>query len=290
MTARRNHILQQKIQGITTLPTLPQIASRLMRMVSDPEASASAVAELIQQDPSIAARVLRLANSVFYGIPRHVTSLSNAVVILGFRVVSTVVVTITVFDLFPQDRDSKTFDREAFWRHCFGVGIIARMLAARLHKKVAFDPDEAFCAGLLHDIGKVIMEQYLHDDFHAALALSQEREIPFFEAEKRLLGYAHTDVAEWLTSQWELPLVLREPMMLHHQPSHATEYRDIICMCHYADWLWYEAGMGGDVVAPSPLVDDACLHKKDIADMGTEWVKTNVPEELKKINLLLGSD
>jgi HD-like signal output (HDOD) protein len=229
--------LQDKIKTIANLPTLPHIASRLMRIVNSPSASADTVAALVSQDISLSAKVLRLANSAFYGIPRSVNTINNAVIILGFKIIQTMVLSLTVFDMFAEEGGKRRapFDRDAFWEHSLRCAVIARLLAHKRKRNYALDPEEAFCAGLLHDIGKVVMEQYLNKDFHMALYHAQANKIQVFDAEREVLGYTHCDVASWLTGTWSLPEEIEQPLVCHHEPEEASICADAVLICHIAN-------------------------------------------------------
>ncbi|MBD3345544.1 MAG: HDOD domain-containing protein [Chitinivibrionales bacterium] len=277
--------LQEKVSGISNLPTLPQIASRLVTTINDPTTSANDVAFLVSQDMSLSAKVLRLANSAFYGIPRSITSIQQAVVILGMKVINTMVLSLTVFDMFPQDKGSRLFNREAFWRHCLGCALISRILADTMKSFVIFDSEEAFGAGLLHDIGKVVMEQYFHEDFHKALTLAQEKNISFFDAEKEALGFTHVDIAGWLTEDWNLPQELLLPLIHHHAPAESQEYSDIVALCHYADWLCYQTGIVIDSSYAAPKLDEQSVAKLNIDQKVIEKIKGSIDQELKKMTV-----
>jgi putative nucleotidyltransferase with HDIG domain len=278
--------LKDKIQHFANLPTLPQVATRLMSVINNPLTSASDVAAIVGQDQSLSAKVLRLANSAFYGIPRTITSINNAIVVLGLKVINTMVLSLTVFDMFPEDRRSaQLFDRKAFWLHSLTCGLIAKHLAERIRKVVLFDPEEAFCAGLLHDIGKVVMEQYLHDDFHFALDFAASDGIPIHVAERSKLGYSHTDVAEWLTENWSLPPEIRYSLIYHHNPEESTEYRDMISLCHVADWLCYETGMTIDGRYQPPVLQQQCMNLLTLQPRDIDDVKSMVPAELEKTSI-----
>jgi len=267
--------LREKIERISNLPTLPQVAARLLRVVNDPETGAADVASLVSQDVSLSAKIVRLANSAYYGTPRAIASIQTAVVRLGFKVINTMVLSLTVFDMFPADSHSIRFDRKAFWRHCVRCGLMAKLLAQRA-RRCTVDPEEAFCAGLLHDVGKVVMEQYLHEDFAAALDYAQRKAVSFWQAEDMVLQYTHTDVAAWLTSRWELPDALFEPLTAHHSPGEAHECREIAYLCHYADHLCYTPGAAepDDGVAP-PLCerthDVTGLSENDVAAASAQF-------------------
>jgi len=253
-----NQEFKDKIQHVANLPTLPQVASRLIRIINDPMTSSNDVAFVIGQDLSLSAKVLRLSNSAFYGVPKSITNINSAVVILGLKVLNTMVLGLTVFDMFPdKKKNAALFDRKSFWLHSLGCGMIAKFLASRIRQFILFDPEEAFCAGLLHDIGKVVMEQYLHDDFHKALEFAHANNMPIYNAENMVLGYNHCQVAEWLTSTWGLPSELQFPLIYHHTPSESEQYREIITLCHLSDWLCYDLGLNNNSYKPPELIQEA---------------------------------
>jgi HD-like signal output (HDOD) protein len=283
MTSKKD--LQSRVEQITNLPTLPAIVSRLMHIVNDPSSSSGDVASIVGQDLALSAKILRLANSAFYGMPRAVTSIHNAVVILGLKVINTIVLSLTVFDMFPNEKRSSQFDRTAFWRHSTSCALICRFLASRMKTFVLFDKEEAFCAGLLHDIGRIVMEQYLHDDFHRALKAAKHKHLPLYIAEVETLGYAHTDVAGWLTAKWDLPPVTRHPMVYHHTPLDTKEHHQMVALCHWADALCYELKLTiGDDYTKPPFIEGATKDLGLTAD-DIEALKLNLNTELEKVNI-----
>jgi len=282
--------LRDKIKTIANLPTLPHIASRLMRIVNSPTASADTVAALVSQDISLSAKVLRLANSAFYGIPRSVNTLNNAVIILGFKIIQTMVLSLTVFDMFAAEDDEKSpsaFDRDAFWDHSLRCAVIARLLAHKRKRNYALDPEEAFCAGLLHDIGKVVMEQYLNTDFHRALYHARANKIPIFEAEKEVLGYTHCDVASWLTGTWSLPEEIEQPLVCHHEPEEATICADAVLVCHIADIMSKinpddPDDIDNTIIDIEQKAKRLGLNKRDLEDVITE-----IPQEIERSSVFI---
>ena len=283
MAIKAADTLQKKIERISNLPTLPEIVVRVMRIINNKESSSRDLAGAVEQDVALSAKILRLANSAFYGIPRSVTSINSAIVVLGFKVISTIVLSLTVFDMFPRDRKSALFNRTAFWRHCTSCALINRYLAQRMSVLFSFDAEEAFCAGLLHDIGKVVMEQYLHDDFHRALHHAKTVKIPLYQAEKEALGYAHTDVAQWLTKHWELPAPLHLPMVYHHAPRHTEGCEAIVALCHFADHLCYDLKLTIDETYAAPSLDDAAVSRLGLSQDDVEHVKLQLVNELDKV-------
>jgi HD-like signal output (HDOD) protein len=229
--------------------------------------------------------VLRLANSAFYGIPRTITNINQAIVILGFKVINTMVLSLTVFDMFPEsDKNASLFDRKAFWLHSLSCGLIAKLITQNL-KTVRFDPEEAFCAGLLHDIGKVIMEQYMHNDFHKSLKRAKDKQISMVAAEYETFGFSHGEVAQWLTSSWCLPTEIQLPLIYHHNTNDSTQCEDVVQLIHVADWICYLTGMSIDSAYPQPVLNKECLDNLMLNQEDIEKIKVVMPEEIKKVSI-----
>jgi HD-like signal output (HDOD) protein len=276
--------LRKKIERITNLPTLPEIVVRILQIINDPETSAKEIARAISQDPPLSAKILRLANSAFYGMPRSISSISNAVVLLGIKVIRTIVLSLTVFDMFPGDRSS-LFNRTAFWRHSTSCAFLCRFLAEELEGVFPFYAEEAFCGGLLHDLGKIVMEQYLHEDFHLALRYAKAKKISLYNAEMEILDYAHTDVAQWLTSGWDLPDAIQLPMIFHHTPSRANQCKNFVALIHFADYLCYRWKLSIGVDFVGPTLDEESVKSLSISDEHVEKVAASLAKELDNINL-----
>jgi HD-like signal output (HDOD) protein len=277
--------LRRKIEQITNLPTLPEIVSHILQIVNDPETSAKEIARAVSQDPPLSAKILRLANSAFYGMPRSVTSINSAVVLLGTKVIRTIVLSLTVFDMFPGDNHSSLFNRTAFWRHSTSCAFLCRFLAEQMDGVFPFYAEEAFCGGLLHDLGKIVMEQYLHEDFHRALGHAKAKGLPLYNAEIETLGYAHTDVAYWLTSNWDLPDSIHLPMVYHHTPLRAHQNKNLVALCHFADHLCYKLKLALDADFMEPALETECLKELPISEEQIENASAMLAKELDRINL-----
>ncbi len=251
--------IQERIGNVVNLPTLPGVVTRLMRAIRDPDIGTSEIARLIGQDISLSAKVLRLANSAFYGIPRTITNVANAVVVLGLQSVNTLVLSCTVFDMFSKPEDADCGYHVSFWRHCLQTALLSRILAEQTHSRI--HPDDAFCVGLLHDLGKIAMDQYLHSDFEAVVKNAQKEGISFHEAEIRTIDYTHTNVGEWLTGEWELPEALLRPIRHHHCPDDDIIEKESTTLVHVADRLSYQSEYTGkqNGIAPPPAGDPLVL-------------------------------
>lgn len=240
-TAKR---YQQIVQDLGQIPTMPTIASRVMQIVNNPKSSAEDVAAFISKDVALTSKVLRLANSAFYGIPRTISSVNSAIVILGFNTIRSLVLSASVLKIFPSKPGVVAFDRKAFWKHSFMVGIAARMLAQIYRKRRLVDVEMAFSAGLLHDIGKLILEQYSNKEYLPVLKMAREKGLPLYQVEKSLLGLTHAEVSGMLVDKWQMPMELKIPITMHHTPLEDRELPEMSAIVHIANHLAHLKGSG----------------------------------------------
>lgn len=244
---------QKIIQDLGQIPTMPTIAGKVMQIVNDPKSNAEDVAKFIAKDVALTSKVLRLANSAFYGIPRTISSVNSAIVILGFNTIRSLVLSASVIKIFPAKPGAVNFDRKAFWKHSFVVGMAARMLATHLRRRKLVDLEIAFAAGLLHDVGKLILEQFANQEYQQALKLAKEKALPLFAVEKAILGLNHADVSGMLVDKWQMPNELKFPIVHHHTPLEDQESPEMTALVHVANHLAHQAGSGcmqGEIFAP----------------------------------------
>ena len=227
------------VQRIRSLPTLPSVYYRVEETLRDPDTSAADVARIIESDQSIASKVLRLVNSSYFGFTSKITSLRQAIVMLGFSAVRNALLSISVIKAFGSGNED--FNRKEFWKHALAVAATARYLSVNWRLGVH---DDAYAAGILHDIGKVVLDQYLHAEFMQSLRMSQQEKIPLHEAERRVVGASHCDVGEYLCDSWSLPVRLGEAVALHHKPSIIRSDPRLASVVHVADSMVRQLRLG----------------------------------------------
>jgi HD-like signal output (HDOD) protein len=226
------------VDGIVTLPTIPTVLAALNDKIADSESSAGDIAEIIAQDPPTATKVLRLANSAYYGLRNKVSTINHAVTMLGFNIIRNLVLTATVFDLSGKKNIAGLFDVEKFWRHSLGVGVASKIVAREAFPKAANLADEFFICGLLHDLGKIILGEYAQDKFAQALKASNEQSIPLYEAEQQVIGCTHAEVGGVLAKRWNLSGGIIIAIGQHHAPMEAPEeHVKYAAVTHLADIL-----------------------------------------------------
>ena len=240
------------VQRIVDLPTLPIIIPRILRLVEDQRSSAADLAKVIGSDPALASRILRLANSAFYGFRREIVSINHAVVLLGFDTVKSIVLAATVLATLGDGEGVSSFDREQFWLHVVTTAAAARILGRKLR---VVDAETAFVAGLLHDLGKVVLDRYFYRHYAEAARRAVESPCLIREAEMALFSVDHAQVGRWLAERWRLPPAIIEPVTFHHQPAKASaDHWMLSAVVHLADILARNAGIGhgGDRLIPLP--------------------------------------
>jgi len=241
--AKQDDDIRGQIQRIKTLPTLPGVVKKLCTMVESEETSAAAVGDIISTDQVLTAKVLKIVNSSFYGFPGRIGTINHALVLLGFNVIKGIVLTAAVIDYMS---DSLV----GLWEHSLGVATAADVLAR--HAGLP-EPEEICTAGLLHDLGKVILCVEMREMSERVVSEVQLTQVPIMEAEKKVLdGLTHCDIVGWLGEEWNLPPRLREPMTLHHNPSKAEFAPEPTAIIHIADVVTraLQFGSGGDPYVP----------------------------------------
>jgi putative nucleotidyltransferase with HDIG domain len=203
----------KKVESLSTLPTLPVVAMELNRMLQDAETPIEQLVELLERDQSMALKILRLVNSSFFGFKSRVTSLRHAVTLLGYSTVQSAVVTVSVIDALKMKIGLKQFDISTFWSHSIAVAVMGRHLATRTKLVPA---EEAFTAGLLHDIGKVVLVKEFPEIFVRILETRAADRVTFYEAERALDSWPHTRIGSHLAKRWMLPAVLVDTIHHHH--------------------------------------------------------------------------
>ncbi len=250
MTAKR------EVKRIKNLPTVPGIVAKISRMVENPETSAAEVGRLITQDQVLSAKVLRMANSAFFGMSRKISSIAQALMILGFDVVKGLVLTSSVFDMIQKSM-------AGLWEHSIGCAAASGAVATVLGRD---DAEEILVAGLLHDLGKVVLALNMSEEMAMIRDKVEKENILFYEAELEIMDFHHGEIGQWLAEHWNLPESLAEPMRLHHNPERAVVYPESTAIVHIADIIIRGWGFG---YAGDPLVPPVSMAAWDLLGLKT---------------------
>lgn len=239
---------------VEALPALPQAVREVMQALERDDISVDRCVHLIEQDPALAARTLRVANSAFYGMPGRVARIGDAVTLLGLRAVSGVLLAVSLGHRLDTSR-CIGFSYRSAWRHGMATALAARLLAPRL----ALDADEAFVAGLLHDIGKLVLAAHFPQAGAQALALARSADVSDLEAEQAALGLDHARIGAELATHWRFPPAVSQAVLHHHAPADSAD--DTVCrlagLIQLADALAHALDLADDPAEAVPTLDPA---------------------------------
>ncbi len=234
VSAIRNPKLQKIIQSIESLPTIPEAALKISRLADNENTTVQEIVSVINEDPAIASQLLKVANSPFYGFLGEVSNIDHAVALLGFREIKSVALASAI--LSNHFSGSRVVDKQLkqLWKHSTLTGFVARLLGDQLG-----DPDIAslFLAGLIHDLGSIIIIRYMQEEYKILLAQIDSNGGDVSALEKKILGASHSEIGALALKKWKFPPKLISSTLYHHQPWRDQGFTSLSTMIHYADAL-----------------------------------------------------
>ncbi len=235
--SKRHEIILKRIRDI---PSLPEVVNRIIQLLATPGTPASEIATLVSYDPGLTSKVLRMVNSAAYGVQRQVSSIQHGIMILGFNTVRGLVLSASIFKLFEKQKGKAIgLDHQAFWEHSILTSVAARVAANRLRIP---ESDDAFSAGMLHDIGKMVMDVHFHGDYANVMREAKKRRLPwhgeaFLRLEESVTGTTHTGIGSYLAAKWRLPITITEVIQFHHAPWEAEHCQPLVYLVALANEL-----------------------------------------------------
>jgi HD-like signal output (HDOD) protein/CheY-like chemotaxis protein len=269
--ALRELLNSNKLKGLVSqiqaLPSMPDLYLALLDELNREEPSIDKIGEIITRDPGMAAKLLQLVNSAFFGLPQKITHPGEATMYVGVDTVRALVLSLQFFALFERVRIPE-FSFDALWAHCWGTGMIARRIA-RLERLDPQEANVAFTAGLLHDAGKLVLVTGLPNQYQAVLRLQRQRPGPVWEVESDVLGASHAEVGAYLLALWALDERLIEALAWHHRPRESFRPGvSPLLIVHVADHLEQGARTPKEMM---PRLDLEYLKEAGAADRLDDW-------------------
>ncbi|OPY79004.1 MAG: HDOD domain protein [Syntrophorhabdus sp. PtaU1.Bin153] len=231
---------------IEYLPPMPIVMAELIQALKDDDVELNALGKIISKDPSMSLNVLKVANSAFYGLRNKVATIEHAVRMLGIREITSLCIACSTCGVLKPSSKEQTIDLAMFWRHSVAAGVFAKLLADELNIGLL---NSIYLAGLMHDVGKIVLDRFAHEDYMEVLRLTYNEGIPALEAEKQVMGASHDMVGSWLMEKWQLPPVFGQVANYHHSVFEAPEGLVIpVSIVSFADQLakFKSFGFGGD--------------------------------------------
>ncbi len=267
------------LAAIKSVPSLPSVVIKLRTYLNDPDVGFDQLAEVIQVDPGLTANVLQLANSAYFGWSGTIKSVKEAITRLGTNRILQTVLCMSVAPLVRKPIRGYDMDSEGLWEHSIAAAMAAETLAETLGLK---ETKEAFTAGLLHDLGKVVMGTFVEVDDEPIKEIMRSDHLSFNEAEKMVMGIDHAEVAGVLLRSWNLPDDVVAAANWHHNPSHCEEeHQQLVDLIHVADVLCINVGWG--------VGSDGLQYKLDEAASRRLGVGSGVAEDVI-LKVMMGMD
>jgi len=258
---------EQVNNAIRDLPVLSKVVSKALDLMDKDDLDFNEIAETLQHDPGISSRVLKLANSSFYGLSGQIASMKEACTVLGIYTLRNILLSAAALECFPVDVHA-VFDREALWLHSFCVAGISKFIA----RNQRLDHDAAFTAGLLHDIGKFVLDSSFPNEFKEVLKHSDQDKYPQYKVEKEVLGIDHSSIGSHLARKWNFPDVVVSSIASHHDVNEPLS-TPIIDVVHIADLIAHElenAQQDGQISLPAEI--DSIERLGLTSGQLTEWL------------------
>lgn len=279
----REVLVKRLFTRISEVSTLPAVAIRIVEVANDPESEAADLLDVVEYDAALAIRIVRTVNSSYYGLQNKVAELKLAITLLGFKEIRNLAMTAYIAQLFKQPAHHAHYSREGLWNHMIGVAAVAKLIAETSKKA---PPREAYLAGLLHDLGFILIDQYLHKPFCKVLD-ALEPEVPVCQVEDETLGFDHAELGAFVADQWRLPKQLTTAIRYHHDPDrHKGEHSEMVYVvalanffCHLKDLS--SLGVSQTQKPPAVWFTALGLQKADVA-----WIWEHLDEVLQTADII----
>lgn len=280
--------LEMLIKNMGELPTLPSVFFTVNKMLSDPRTSAVDVGQAVSSDQVIASKILKIANSAFYGLTGRVNTVAHAIAVLGFSSTKNIVLTTSILSALNLKTPIKGFGLADFWKHSAAVGAIARLAAKEVCPQ---KQEEAFAAGLLHDIGKLILAICATKDFVECVNFAVSKNCLFLEAEKELLGVNHADIAVWANDKWKLPAEIAAALTHHHKNIEASgEYAELVAIVKLADVLTRGLQLGHACDNSIPIMEDKAWNLLKMTPQKLDKILKDSHEAIQNSMVFISAD
>ena len=266
--------IQELVSKASDLVSLPEVSLRVNELANDPDSTADEMGKVLSQDPALVARMLKIANSAYYGLSTEVETITRAIAVLGTNKIRDLVLSTAASDAFD-GIPNNLITMQDFWHHSLYCGLMAQILAKKSKKIHA---ESIFIAGLLHDIGQLLMFNQLPEKSHEAILLLMEgsEELETYEAERHIFGFDHMQVGAALIKSWKLSPVLEECVEFHHEPQKAKEFPAEVALINIANAVAVMADFD------SMSEDDEIPMINPISWELTGLSKEDLPEAIKK--------
>jgi HD-like signal output (HDOD) protein len=271
------------LQAVTGLATLPEVTAQIVQTVEDPRSNAGSLQRIVSTDPALVTRVLKLVNSAFYGLPGQVASIERAIVMLGLNAIKNVAVAASLGQMFRGVQLCEGFTAKDLWTHCLAVASASRELCKQARLPFA---DEAFLAGMVHDVGLLIALQVWPEKLRLACDRARLSTIDFAQIEREVIGVDHPQLGYALCEKWKFPANCRAVAGYHHESASHAAVTPIVAVVAVADQLAAAGGFGFNLTRRITQIDDAMRAKAGLTAVAIEATRLRLPELVRAASSL----
>jgi len=284
IVAQTNTIAAKIADQTTEIATLPEVTVRIVEVVQDPRSTAHDLHEIVANDPALSARILRVVNSAFYGLPGQIGSIDRAIMLLGLNAVKNIAIAASLSKMFKQSTPCDDFTGKDLWTHSVAVGATNKLITQEMEMAL---PDEAFLAGLIHDLGLVSIIQCQAKDL-PELVQHVKAGVPYCQAEKKLIGADHQEIGMALAIRWKFPRSFQFVTGYHHNPSElAPENRLLTTVTHISDILCVQKGFGLTLTVEQAEVSEELCSEIGLSNEQLQNIAENIEEQLEVVRTLI---
>lgn len=264
--------LDSIVRQVNEMPVLPERMNKIMEIVEDPDSTVEDLEREILKDQSLTSKVLKLANSTHYGYARKINTISKATILLGFQTIKSIALASTVNKFLVGELKGYALEKNELWNQSQTCAIISRYIAKNIGK---VEPEQAYIAGLLRDIGKTILNHYVENEYEKIVEMVETENKSFLDAERELFGFDHAQVGGKVAEKWNFPKDLVEAIKYHHTPEVTEENPKLVSIVHIADAITMMMGVGLGV---DGMVYNFSQFALDTLNMDINQVETIISE------------
>lgn len=267
--------LKYIVDKVDDIQSLPIIITKIIALADDPESNIHDMEDLILKDQALTSKILRLANSTHYGYARRISTISEATILLGFQAIKGIALASTVKPFFKKELKGYLLEKNILWNQSQTCAIASRFIG----KKIKYpNPEEAYIAGLLRDIGKTILNEHMEKEYNEILEKIKEEQISFLDGEREVLGFDHGEIGKKVANKWNLPPNLVEAIAYHHTPDLSTLNPILVSIIHIADAITMMMGVGLGLDGLQYNISETALNNLNLSEIDIQNIISDVAD------------
>jgi len=275
--------MEEILDRVAAIQPLPDTVMKLMKVINDPRSTVDDILEVIRYDQAVTTQMLRLCNSAYFALSREIDSLNDAIRMLGTMKILQLVMAVHSNSLLANRQSGYGLEPGILWKHSVGVAITATLFAEKIHYS---NSNLAFTAGLLHDVGKTILNEYVGREFAEIVRRVNEDNLSFSEAEHAVLGFSHEEIGARVAEKWQVPAHIARCIRYHHQPNNLAPPDPLVDAVYLADCVCLLLGIGLGADGLSYRADHVIMERYDLRESDLETAGAQMMLELKRVTQL----